>query len=132
MRDYTTDELRWEYENEYVKRAWKIWPKAFRDFDHFVESYHAAPLTAVNPRTQPLSNFSGPYEDPVEVIACMSHRRDVHAILRGFDDDLLPPPLLINRRYGDWWVMSGNTRLSVASALRYEIKCKIMETGECG
>jgi hypothetical protein len=127
MRDYTTEELEWEYHNEYVKRAWKIWPHMYRNFAEFVIGYHKAPIKLIDARFTRLNNFSGPYEDCMQVVQAMSHRRDVHRIIRGIETNNLPPPLLIGRTDHQYYVMSGNTRLAVASAMRCDIACKILE-----
>lgn len=127
MRDYTTEELEWEYTNEYVKRAWKIWPLAFHDFAAFVAAYHNAPIKLIDARLTRLSNFSGPYDYLRDVAAVMSHRRDVQRIIDGFNAGSLPPPLLIHTHAHSLWVLSGNTRLAVASAIPGDIECKIME-----
>lgn len=126
MRDYTTAELEWEYNNEYVKRAWNIWPHLFPDFAAFIAAYHNARLTPIDPCTQTLDNFSGPYDNILQVKSAMSHRRDVQRIVDGFTDGTLPPPLLIKSRGFHFHVMSGNTRLAVVSALRKCIDCKIL------
>jgi hypothetical protein len=125
MREYTPSELDWEYEREYLVYSCSRFPGLFVSREDFQRKLDAAPIIAYN-RDLRLANFSGPYNTLDEVVAAHSHRRDVARIAGGIRSGTLPPPILICYAPQRYYVMSGNTRLSVASAVELPLECKVI------
>lgn len=128
MRDYTIDELLWEYSREYKVFASQTFPQAFIDFEDFARRYVAAPTYEFNfDKISPLRNFSGPFRTLSAVEAAMGHRRDVEKIASGLRTSMLPPPIILKRSMSSHYLMSGNTRLAVSTAINLPINVKIIE-----
>lgn len=126
MREYTDTELRWEYEREYLVYSKPQFPDAFVSYDDFIRQYNAADIMSSACFTA-LSNWTGRMHSIDACYGAFSHRRDVTAIIIGIKAGNVPPPIILKAWGWRYHLMSGNTRLSIASTLMIPIDCKIIE-----
>lgn len=127
MRNYTPKELDWEYDREYLVYARPIFPDAFTSREDFQRKFDDAPFVSYHSLLR-VGNFSGPFRTVNEVKLAMSHRRDVDRIIDGITAGTLPPPIIL-KSFCHYHLMSGNTRLAVASAMGAQIDCKVIDAG---
>lgn len=135
MREYTPEELDWEYSREYEKYAKDLFPHAFKDRADFQQKYDQAPLRHLTDKElrhleyATISNLLSPNiesEQIKKVMEVAGHRRDVPTILEGIRSGQTAPPIVLRHDDG-MRILSGNTRLMSALALGKNMPVKVID-----
>lgn len=129
MRSYTTTEMDWEYNVEYLKYSLPSFPNAFINRKHFDASYDEAVCRELT--GEELANlgnsmaYAGKGRDEAWVRRTFSHRRDVDRVMTQLRSGEYCPPIILERN-GRLHLMAGQTRLATAAALGIAINVKII------
>lgn len=135
VRDYTSEEMTNEigeyFENEYT---YKTFPELANTPEELKQKILAAP-TEVLTKDELLNLDNGEVADvltskkPTEVIKkiAVDYNRDIKQVVHAFKNEIeLPLPIVIKHPTG-YFLMAGNTRLSVLAAMRYTMPVKVLE-----
>lgn len=129
MRNYTTEEMDWEFGVEYRKYSFSRFPTAFASRDDFQTQYDAAVCRRLT--THEFHNLGnsmaaqGVGKDEAWVRHTFSHRRDVDRVMTQLRTGEYCPPIILEHN-GHLHLMAGQTRLATAAALGIHINVKII------
>lgn len=121
--------LDWEYNKEYLVYGKSSMPNAFADIDDFKKRYADAPIKHLTVDEWKKMEYLGfnPNEPPSlrEVIGQHSHRRDVARLANLIRHGGVPPAIVLTRG-NRVRLLAGNTRLSTAAAMGYNLPVKLI------
>jgi 8-oxo-dGTP pyrophosphatase MutT (NUDIX family) len=129
MREYTDAEFPWEW-REYDKYGRGAVPDAFKDQADFKAKYDAAPLVHLKEDAIKKMDYAtaGSYFGKGEDYAreSFAHHRDMGRILDQIHNKDVAPPIVLLTDKG-LRILGGNTRLSTAAALNYNLPVKLID-----
>ncbi len=137
IREYSPEELDWEYNTEYGKYAKSLFPDAFKDRADFQRQYDAAPLRHLTDKELKGLEYAtisgvmskglkGTPEGERYVMDQVGHRRDVPKIMEALKSGRTAPPIVLRHDEG-MRILGGNTRMMSAIALGKNIPVKVID-----
>lgn len=137
IREYSPEELDWEYNNEYGKYAKELFPDAFKSREDFQRQYDVAPLRHLTDKELKGLEYAtisgvmskglkGTPEGERYVMDQVGHRRDVPKIMEGLKNGRTAPPIVLRHDEG-MRILGGNTRMMSAIALGKNIPVKVID-----
>ena len=128
--ELTDEQIKQEYEWEYLNKVVPIFGDVFEDLEEFKQAVIDAPVHTLTPeldsRVTNRSNTQS-IEDLKDLVSAYQFPRDVDRIVKGYQENAtIPYPLVIRHKRG-LHLMAGNTRIDTAQIMGITPKVKVID-----